>query len=95
MLSVSDIENRQREHGINNYHISEDFYVSVQGNVNLTEKLNGEKLPVKFDRIDGYFDMSNNGLETLEGAPKTVSKDCNCSKTKLSSLYVWPTVVGE
>lgn len=95
MLSVSDIENWLREHGINNYHISEDFYVSVQGNVNLSEKLNGEKLPIKFDRIDGYFDISNNGLETLEGAPKTVLKDFNCSKNKLSSLFDCPTEVGE
>ncbi len=62
MLSISDIENWLRDYGISNYHISEDFYVSVQGNVNLSEKLKGQKLPIKFDRIDGYFDISNNEL---------------------------------
>jgi len=94
MLNVSDIENWLRDYGINNYHISDDFYVSVQGNVNLSEKLKGQKLPIKFDRVDGYFNISNNDLETLEGCPKVVIKDFNCSYNKLTSLFDCPVEVG-
>src|SRR5574344_1249734 len=95
MLSISDIENWLRDYGISNYHISEDFYVSVQGNVNLSEKLKGQKLPIKFDRIDGYFDISNNELPSLEGCPKIVMKDFNCSYNKLTSLFDCPVEVGD
>ena len=95
MLSISDIENWLRDYGISNYHISEDFYVSVQGNVNLSEKLKGQKLPIKFDRIDGYFDISNNDLPSLEGCPKLVMKDFNCSYNKLTSLFDCPVEVGD
>jgi len=94
MLSISDIENWLKDHGINNYHISEDFYVSVQGNVNLSEKLKDEKLPVKFDRINGSFNINNNNLTTLEGSPKVVIKDFNCSHNKLTSLFDCPMEVG-
>jgi len=94
MFNISDIENWLKEHEINNYHISEDFYVSVQGNVNLSDKLKDEKLPVRFDRINGNFDISNNNLTTLEGCPKVVIKDFNCSYNKLTSLFDCPTDVG-
>ncbi len=95
MLNLGEIENWLKEHSINNYMISEDLYVSVQGNVNLNERLNGKKIPIKFDRIEGYFDISNNNLTTLEGCPKVVVKDFNCSKNKLVSLFDAPTEVGD
>lgn len=44
MPNLGEIENWLKEHSINNYMISEDLYVSVQGNVNLNERLNGKKI---------------------------------------------------
>ena len=95
MNNLLEIENWLKEYSINNYMISEDFYITVQGNVNLNGKLNGKKLPVKFKIVDGYFDISNNNLTSLEGCPKVVTKDFNCSKNKLNSLFDCPTDVGE
>lgn len=95
MLGIQKIEEWLKEHGINNYIISDDLHVSVQGNVNLNDRLNGQTLPVKFDRIEGYFDISNNNLTSLEGCPKVVAKDFNCSKNKLISLFDCPIEVGE
>jgi hypothetical protein len=95
MNNLAEIESWLKEHSINNYMISEDFYITVQGNVNLHERLNGSKLPVKFKMVDGYFDISNNNLTTLEGCPKTVTKDFNCSKNKLNSLFECPVEVGD
>lgn len=95
MKNLSEIEAWLKEHAINNFMIAEDFEVTVQGNVNLNEKLNGKKLPIKFKMVDGYFDISNNNLTTLEGCPKIVTKDFNCSKNKLVSLFDGPTEAGE
>lgn len=95
MRNVGEIETWLKEHSINNFIISEDLYVTVHGNVNLNERLNGQKLPIKFKMVDGYFDISNNNLTTLEGCPKTVTRDFNCSKNKLTSLFECPIDVGE
>ena len=95
MNNLAEIENWLKEHSINNYMISEDFYITVQGNVNLNGRLNGKKLPIKFKMVDGYFDISNNNLSTLEGCPKIVTKDFNCSKNKLNSLFEGPSEAGD
>ena len=47
MNSLAEIEKWLKEHSINNYIISEDLHVTVQGNVNLNQKLNVKKLPIK------------------------------------------------
>lgn len=95
MNSLAEIEKWLKEHAINNYLISEDFYITVQGNVNLNKKLSVKKIPVKFKMVDGYFDISNNGLTSLDGCPKTVTGDFNCSRNSLTSLFEGPTEVGD
>ena len=95
MNSVAEIEKWLKDHAINNYLISEDFSITVQGNVSLNQKLSVKKLPVKFKTVDGYFDISNNGLTSLEGCPKTVTRDFNCSRNNLTSLFEGPTDVGD
>ena len=95
MKNLAEIEKWLKEHSINNYMISEDFYITVQGNVNLNQKLKVNKLPVRFKMVDGYFDISNNGLTSLDGCPKIVTRDFNCSKNKLTSLFEGPSEVGD
>ena len=75
--------------------INDDLEVSVFGNVNLNAKLSGKKLPIKFKSVDGYFDISNNPLESLEGSPESVLKDFNCADNKLESLFGAPYKVGD
>ena len=95
MNSLAEIEKWLKEHAINNYLISEDFYITVQGNVNLNKKLSVKKLPVKFKMVDGFFDISNNGLTSLDGCPKTITGDFNCSRNNLTSLFEGPTEVAD
>lgn len=95
MNNLVEIEKWLKEHSINNYMISADLYITVQGNVNLNQKLKVNKLPVKFKMVDGYFDISNNGLVSLDGCPKVVTRDFNCSKNKLNSLFEGPSEVGD
>ena len=94
MKRVPDIEEWLKKFSISNYIISNDLYVSVFGSVNLNGKLDCKKLPVKFKTIDGYFDISNNSLESLEGCPESVLKDFNCSFNNLKSLLGAPYKVG-
>lgn len=46
MNSLAEIEKWLKEHAINNYLISEDFYITVQGNVNLNKKLSVKNYPL-------------------------------------------------
>lgn len=55
MLNLGEIEKWLKEHSINNYVISEDFYVSVQGNVNLNERLNGKKFLLSLIELKGIL----------------------------------------
>ena len=95
MKSVPEIEEWLSKYSISNYIISNDLYVTVFGSVNLNGKLTGSKLPINFKAVDGYFDISNNSLESLEGSPESVLKDFNCSSNNLTSLLGAPYKVGD
>lgn len=70
MNNLDDIRKWLRKKKIDNYTISEDLHVTVHGSVNLEGKIEGDRLPIKFDVIDGYFNISKNNLLSLEGSPK-------------------------
>jgi len=95
MKTLSDIQKWLKSKDIESYTVSEDLYVTVHGNVNLAGKIEEKELPVKFDVVDGYFNISNNNLETLEGCPTKVAKDFNCSHNKITTLFGGPAVVGD
>lgn len=95
MNNLDDIRKWLRKKKIDNYTISEDFHITVHDSVNLDGKIEGDKIPVKFDVIDGYFNISNNDLISLEGSPKKVIKDFDCSNNKLTSLFGAPQIVGD
>lgn len=95
MLKYDEIEKWLESFSITNYMILDDLTVNVFGSVNLNNKLNGKKLPIKFKKVDGYFDISDNELKTLEGCPEVVTKDFNCSRNNLASLFNSPKEVGD
>ena len=73
--------------------IDDNGFISCSGNVKLIRKLS--KLPVKFLKVDGFFDCSNNNqLTTLEGSPTSVIKCFDCSNNQLTTLEGSPTSVG-
>mgnify|MGYP005988599243 CR=1 FL=1 len=95
MKSVPAIEEWLNKFSINNYIITDDLQVMVFGNVNLNGKLDVKKLPISFKSVDGYFDISNNSLESLEGCPESVLKDFNCAFNSLESLFGAPYKAGD
>ena len=70
-----------------------DGSIDVIGPVYLSNP-NLKKLPLKFNKVSGYFECSYNQLTSLEGAPKEVGGDFWCSHNQLTSLDGSPEKVG-
>ncbi|WP_419769496.1 MAG: hypothetical protein ACNI3C_09125 [Candidatus Marinarcus sp.] len=95
MRNIKDIEDWLDKYSIDNYAVSENFQVTVYGSVNLKGKLKSKRLPIEFKLVDGYFDISDNELTSLEGCPPHVTKDFNCANNKLETLFGAPNKVGD
>jgi hypothetical protein len=91
--SFNDIETTCKKYNIKNYTINPDGTVDVNGDVYLISR-GSTKLPLKFGRVDGYFDCSYNQLTTLEGGPRSVGGDFYCGGNKLTTLEGGPREVG-
>ena len=63
-----------------------DFYCSDQGLIDFKG--------VRFGEVGGSFSCRNNGLTTLEGAPRKVGGNFNCSNNGLTTLEGAPQEVG-
>jgi len=89
--SFEDIDTICKKYFIENYTINSDGTVDVDGNVYLSD-IKLTKLPLKFSKVSGYFDCSDNKLTSLEGSPHSVG-DFNCNNNKLTSLKGCPQSV--
>ena len=58
------IESICKKYGITNYSINIDGSIDVDSDVNLSEK-KLTKLPLKFNKVGGYFNCSYNKLTSL------------------------------
>lgn len=77
---------------IRNYVINEDDTVDVNGDVNIFgERL--RKIPIKFGKVTGNFDCSENNLRTLEGCPSYVGGNFTAHSNKLKNLIGGPEEV--
>ena len=94
--SKEDIHSICKKYGIENYTINDDGSIDVDDNVNLYDEGLTE-LPLKFGKVSGYFDCSNNELTSLEGSPNKVGEvggDFYCYNNKLTNLEGSPSEVG-
>ena len=91
--SKTEIINWLREKLIYKYTINEDLTVDVEDDVYLVNE-DLIVLPVRFNKINGFFDCSRNQLESLEGCPKYIRNEFICNWNKLSSLKWFPLEVG-
>jgi hypothetical protein len=83
-----------RKYDITNYKINEDGTIDVDGDVDLTSRINSERLPLKFSNVTGDFWCDDNQLTSLEGCPKSVGGSFYCDVNKLTSLEGCPKSVG-
>jgi len=89
----SEIDKICKKFYINNYTLNEDDSIDVDGNVNLS-LFSLKKLPLKFNKVSGFFDCSQNNLTTLDGCPREVGSYFYCFNNKLESLGGCPDIVG-
>ena len=87
-----DIDSICEEYDIKIYDINNDGSIDVNDSVYLHSK-RLSKLPLKFNRINGYFNCSHNNLTSLEGCPKEVGGYFDCSNNQLVSLEDAPQKV--
>lgn len=83
----------------NDFTINKDFSVDVFGDVNLNKlnpNLSGllNELPIKFNKIEGNFSVTNSKLKSLRLCPVSVSGDFDCSGNWLKDLKGSPESVG-
>lgn len=94
LTNKDDISKWLLKHGIKDFKILDDNSVDVKESVKLSNKLaNLSKLPLSFNEVEGNFDISDNELISLEGAPNIVRGDFLAFKNELSSLKGSPKEV--
>lgn len=78
-----------------NWHLNSDGSYDVYGSVILSKKyVRNGKLTVKFGKVTGTFKARGIGLTSLEGCPKEVGGEFDCSENQLTSLEGAPEKVG-
>jgi hypothetical protein len=88
-----------KKYKIENYTINDDLSIDVDGDVDLSYLLPVDrggltKIPLKFNRVSGYFLCNNNKLKSLFGCPEWVGDDFSCSSNQLTSLEFCPSYVS-
>lgn len=93
-MTRREIEFIVKQFGIVNFYIDDNGHVNVDGDVQFSGFL-FEKLPIKFNVINGNFNMSGNSFKTLENCPNEITGTANFSYNKLEDLnYCTPIIKG-
>ena len=77
---------------IENYTISDDLIVDVDGSV-ILYMVPMKKLPVVFGHVTGDMILGENGLITLKGVPHTVDGDFICGGNDIEDLDFFPVEI--
>ena len=93
MISEQEIHDICKKYDITNYSINPDGSIDVEGDLYLYN-MNLDKLPLKFNKVNGYFGCSNNNLTSLEGCPNYVGRWFSCNDNNLTSLKGCPNYIG-
>ena len=91
--NFEDIDLICQRYKIAGYTINQDGLVDVDGSVYLFHN-SLDMLPIKFNKVSGYFDCSYNVLHSLKGSPKEVGNDFRCDSNNLITLSYCPISVG-
>jgi len=88
-FNKSEIDDICKKYNIQNYTINSDGSIDVEGTVWLCN-MQLKEMPLKFNRVSGWFDCSDNQLTTLEGCPNYVGDSFDCSSNYLTTLEGCP-----
>lgn len=89
-----ELEEELEEFEITNYTINDDGTIDVDGDVDLSGK-GLKKIPFRFGKVTGNFEVDTNELDSLEGSPYYVGGNFYCFDNNLENLIGSPDeVVG-
>jgi len=81
-----------KKYDIKNYTINSNGLIDADDDVWFnSRKL--RKLPLKFNKVSGWFGCDRNELISLEGSPKEVNNNFNCNRNRLTSFKYAPKIV--
>ena len=92
-MTEQEIHTICEKYNIKKYSINPDGSIDVDGNVNLI-KMNLSEIPLKFNKVSGYFNCSYNKLTSLKGSPKEVESFFTCYDNKINDLKYAPNRIG-
>ena len=88
-----EVENNCLFYDIQNYSINDDLTIDVHAGVDLSGQNIVDVIFVKFNKVEGEFDVSGNYIKTLEGwFPKEVDEFIEVSNNNLTSLKGIPKI---
>lgn len=93
-MSEQEIREICEKYNIKNYTINQDGSIDVNGDVWLYN-MKLYKIPIKFNKVTGYFSCHSNFLTTLENCPNEIGKSFSCYSNRLTSLEGFPQKVGK
>ena len=92
-MNKADVENRCLFYDIQNYSINDDLTIDIHGDFDHSGDGVVDVFFVKFNKVEGSFDVSGNYLKTLEGwFPKEVGEFIEVSKNNLTDLKGSPKI---
>lgn len=89
MIDIDDIHKICGKYNIKNYSINSDGSIDVVGDV-LLGNMYLKEIPLKFNKVIGNFDCSDNELTSLNNCPIEVGGWFSCSYNHLTSLESLP-----
>ena len=101
-VNKSEIDEFCERYHITNYTINPDGSIDVKQSVDLSNLLKRTILPIKFNKVYGYFECNNNRLTTLEcmvfayegNLPIEVGGYFDCSFNELTSFKGSPKIIN-
>ncbi len=84
-MMEQEIKRLCKTYGINTFKINKDGTIDCNYSVDLSN-MNLKEIPIKFNKVNGFFDCSNNHLTNLENSPKYFLGFLDCNNNPLESL---------
>ena len=76
-------------YNIQDYTINNDMSIDVDNDVIISE-LELVYIPLKFNKVSGDFNCSNNNLITLKNTPTIIGEDFDCYDNKIRTFKYFP-----
>ena len=88
----SKIDEICNQYKIKDYTINPDGSIDANRDVYLNNK-GLTKLPLKFNKINGFINFSSNRLTSLEGSPMEINNSFWCNFNRLTSFEYTPKII--